>query len=362
MPCSFIPFLLQASPLEAKIGTLILSKTWGIRDERKRREWSEEMTEEDIARLTASTESAVSHALPEMRGSKNAVTGERKDGWIGRQRGPKHGYQYKFLGGPVSKKEMPIPEPRKRHAKAKTAAIRGLTDIAARRNTLRLADNGPADAPAGTLSLAESGPAETCRYAPEGYAKVSVPTTQDVASCRTKGILQPECTLTLAGIPATPCLPKDEFTGINCRHQSCHLFKPVTEAVTAPAGYEDRTEGQATEPGSPSELYQRVYYYLAEKLERILREKPPEKIVRGVVKELEKQCATFEHFAAHFEMHSDKMSKKGNPIRGYAIAIHFAANCSTSDLVLAGEKSRNPKASDYAESRVAGRAQKNGDS
>jgi hypothetical protein len=339
IPCSYSDFILRATKLESKVYHLIWSQTWGLRDVEKRREWTEGLTAEGIARIVAATQSGVSHVLPKLR----------KDGWIGRRRGTKHMYQYTLLDGPVPTKGLPLPETPKRHAKAKAATIKGLTDIAARRSTLRLAETGAAD---------------TCRNAPECTLTLAdIAAAQEVASNRLVGILQHECTLTLAGIPATPCLPKKEFSGINCGHSGCHLFKPATEPVTAPADHEGRMEVQVTEPGSQSdpELYHRLEHYLAQKLEPIVRKRPPANVLHVLVEKLKARRATFEHFAAYFECESDRMNKKGDPIRSYGFALTIAGECSTSDPLPVVDEYGSPKEKRYAERRLR-EARENGDS
>jgi hypothetical protein len=312
IPCSYFAFILRATKLESKVYHLIWSQTWGLRDVEKRREWTEGMTAEGIARTIAATQSGVSHVLPKLR----------KEGWIGRRQGTKHEYRYTLLDGPVHAKGLPLPETTKRHAKAKTAK-KGLTNIAASRTTLTVADIGPAD---------------TCRNAPE-------------------------CTLTLADIPAAPCLPKKELSGINCGHPGCLLFKPATEPLTAPSGHEGRTEVQVTKPGSQSdpELYHRLENYLAEKLEPIVRKEPPANVLHAVVEKLKERRATFEHFAAYFESESDRMNKKGDPIRSYGFAPTIAGECSTSDPVPVVDEYEGPKEKRYAEKRLR-EARENGDS
>lgn len=170
IPCSYSAFILRATKLESKVYHLIWGQTWGLRDVAKRREWTEGMTAEGIARIIAATQSGVSHVLPKLR----------KESWIGRRRGTKHEYQYTLLDGPVPPKGLPLPEAPRRHAKAKTAIIKGLTNIAASRTTLTLADIGPAD---------------TCRNAPECTLTLAdIPAAQEVSSNGLAGPLQPECT------------------------------------------------------------------------------------------------------------------------------------------------------------------------
>jgi hypothetical protein len=71
---------------------------------------------------------------------------------------------------------------------------------------------------------------------------------------------------------------------------------------------------------------------LAEEPEPIFRKSPPVNVVRAVADTLESRCATSGHFAAYFESESDRMSKRGDPIRSFGFAITIAAGCSTSDL------------------------------